>query len=96
MDKDYRVYISALRKCAKEHENDITSFGHVRVSDLCNDTANLLEEIKPKEGKWIKSCLCQVDGGLAQSYTCSECSNRVFNPFVKYCDGCGAKMKSGV
>lgn len=42
---DYKKYINALRKCAKEHENDITSFGHIRVSDLCQDTANLLEEL---------------------------------------------------
>jgi hypothetical protein len=49
---DYNQYINALRKCAKEHENDITSFAHIRVSDLCKDTANLLEELE-KEEKWI-------------------------------------------
>lgn len=42
---DYQKYINALRKCAKEHENDITSFGHIIVSDLCRDTAKLLEEL---------------------------------------------------
>lgn len=48
---DYRKYINALRKCAKEHENDGTSTGHIIVSDLCRDTANLLEIIE--SGSWI-------------------------------------------
>ena len=43
---DYRRYINALRKCAKEHENDRTSTGHIIVSDLCKDTANLLEALE--------------------------------------------------
>ena len=43
---DYKKYINALRKCAKEHENDRTSTGHVIVSDLCQDTANLLESLE--------------------------------------------------
>jgi len=47
MDKiDYQKYIDALRKCAKEHDNDRTSTGHIIVSDLCRDTANLLEELE--------------------------------------------------
>ena len=41
---DYQKYINALRKCAKEHDNDTTYTGHIIVSDLCRDTANLLEE----------------------------------------------------
>jgi hypothetical protein len=43
---DYQKYINALRKCAKEHANDTTYTGHIRVSDLCRDTANLLEELE--------------------------------------------------
>ena len=38
-------YINALRKCAKEHEDHKTFTGHIIVSDLCKDTANLLEEL---------------------------------------------------
>jgi len=49
---EYQKYINALRKCAKEHENDKTSTGHIIVSDLCKDTANLLEELE-QESKWI-------------------------------------------
>lgn len=45
---DYQKYINALRKCAKEHDNDITFTGHIIVSDLCRDTANLLEELEHK------------------------------------------------
>lgn len=43
---NYQKYINALRKCAKEHENDNTSTGHIIVSDLCHDTANLLESLE--------------------------------------------------
>lgn len=43
---DYQRYINALRKCAKEHENDRTFTGHIIVSDLCRDTANLLEALE--------------------------------------------------
>jgi hypothetical protein len=43
---DYLKYINALRKCATEHENDRTFTGHIIVSDLCRDTANLLEELE--------------------------------------------------
>ena len=42
----YDKYINALRKCAKEHEKEITFTGYIIVSDLCRDTANLLEEVK--------------------------------------------------
>ena len=49
---DYQKYINALRKCAKEHENDRTFTGHIIVSDLCRDTANLLEELEQKP-RWI-------------------------------------------
>ena len=54
---DYEKYINALRKCAKEHENDRTSTGHIIVSNLCQDTANLLEELEqePKIGH-CKNC----------------------------------------
>lgn len=44
--RDYKKYINALRKCAKEHESDRTSFGHIIVSDMCRDTANLLETLE--------------------------------------------------
>ena len=49
---DYYKYINALRKCAKEHDKDRTSTGHIIVSNLCRDTANLLEEIE-KSQVWI-------------------------------------------
>ena len=50
---DYKKYINALRKCAKEHDNDTTYTGYIVVSDLCRDTANLLEELEqePKDYK---------------------------------------------
>ncbi len=51
---DYKKYINALRKCAKEHENDIISTGHIIISDLCRDTANLLESLEQESCKNIK------------------------------------------
>jgi len=47
----YQEYINALRKCAKEHENDRTPTGHIIVSDLCRDTAILLENLEQESKK---------------------------------------------
>ena len=52
---NYQKYINALRKCAKEHENDTTFTGHIIVTDLCRDTAKLLEELE-QESKKCKDC----------------------------------------
>ena len=94
---DYKRYINALRKCAKEHENDRTSTGHIIVSDLCRDTANLLEtlEQEPKTGHWIVEDM--FDGDVA--YRCSAC-NELFciiegtpkDNEYNYCPNCGVKM----
>ena len=46
---DYSKYINALRQCAKEHENDTTFTGHIIVSALCRDTADLLENIEQEQ-----------------------------------------------
>lgn len=43
--KDLTKYINALRKCADEHKNDYTPTFNIRVADLCNDTADLLQSI---------------------------------------------------
>lgn len=78
---DYRKYINALRKCAKEHDNDRTSMGHIIVSDLCRDTANLLEEVEqePKVGEWTPlkdrppeeydNYMCTMSNGEVQECT---------------------------
>ena len=47
--RDYTKYIIALRKCADEHKDDITPTFEVIVSDLCSDTADLLEQIMKGE-----------------------------------------------
>ena len=44
--KDYQKHIKALRKCANEHDKDTTHTGNIRVSDLCRDTADLLEGLE--------------------------------------------------
>lgn len=44
--EELQKYINALRKCAKEHDNDTAYTGHIIVSDLCRDTANLLETVE--------------------------------------------------
>ena len=43
-------------------------------------------EQKPKIGHWIDCC--ERD----PYYRCSECSERIFGSFRKFCPNCGAKM----
>ena len=43
---EYREYISALKQCAKEHENDNIPFANIMTTELCNDTAKLLERLE--------------------------------------------------
>lgn len=77
---DYKKYINALRKCAKEHEGDRISTGYIIVSNLCEDTAELLEELgkqhTPKTAYWIKI----GDKGFGYSNivicSCSNCGHR--------------------
>lgn len=95
---DYRKYINALRQCAKEHENDQTFTGHIIVSDLCRDTANLLEEVEqePKEGHWISETVENEDWkGFKRQYyqpiSCSICHSPNYNK-SSYCPNCGSKM----
>lgn len=40
------VAIAALRKCAKENENQMHFTGDERVSDLCKDVADFLESLQ--------------------------------------------------
>ncbi len=46
MNEDYQKYIYALKKCAMEHRKDDTLTYNIRVSDLCDDTALFLANIK--------------------------------------------------
>lgn len=46
--------VGALRKCAKEHEKDFTPTFNIRVSDLCSDVADYLEELQ-KENEELKA-----------------------------------------
>ena len=100
---DYQKYINALRKCAKEHDNDRTSFAHIRVSDLCRDTANLLEEVEQEyssdliTGHWK---LEYRDCGT-EFYICDRCNKgkavidgdnyKSLDEF-KICPNCGCRM----
>lgn len=98
---DYRKYINALRKCAKEHDNDTTYTGHIIISDLCRDTANLLEalEQESKTGHWE---WVQYDANPEiGNFHCSECrympaSFNMSAQKLNYCPNCGAKMESEV
>ena len=80
--RDYQKYINALRKCAKEHENDTTYTGHIIISDLCRDTANLLEVLE------------QEPTTHGYMLVCPNCGLDVHSDF-KNCPRCGAKMKVG-
>ena len=102
---DYQKYINALRKCAKEHENDRTFTGHVIVADLCRDTANLLEELEqePKKGHWIympqQRLIDETDDGCVYEtdYKCSYSACGGDFGFIKnkdaFCKFCGADMR---
>lgn len=72
---DYKKYINALRKCAKEHEDDRTSFGHIIVSDLCRDTANLMESLEQestaKENLVVEDCISRAEAIDALGYDIS-------------------------
>ena len=75
--RDYRKYINALRQCAKEHENDKTQTAHIIVSDLCKDTADLLnaleqeptlEDVRIKIEKHKNYIQSEYDHGLDVNY----------------------------
>ena len=91
---DYHKYINALRKCAREHDNDRTSMGHIIVSDLCRDTANLLEELERelKTGYW--------EWLTENKYRCSNCKHEtrvdecMSKPMYDFCPFCRARMES--
>lgn len=91
--KDYQKYINALRKCAKEHENDKTPLAHVIVSDLCRDTANFLEELEQEEktGHWIFKHFDE-ETGISDNYWCSECGKPLAQVYKSYCSNCGSKI----
>ena len=105
---NYKQYINALRACAKEHKDDVTPFAHIRVSDMCNDTASLLEGLEQQEkeeketGQWI---IRYVDHGEIISCECSKCGSNPIDDFIgsyeetwikklpSCCPNCGLKMK---
>ncbi len=89
---DYQKYINALRKCAREHENDRTFTGHIIVADLCKDTANLLEELEQesRKGHWIKIKPYPLQ---MHDYECSECGYETDDNMERYCSECGADMR---
>ena len=87
---DYQKYINALRKCVKEQKNDRTSTGHIIVSDLCRDTANLLESLEQesKTGHWN-----EIPKYKDIAWQCSECEHFTTMKH-NFCPNCGAKMES--
>lgn len=71
---DYRKYINALRECAKEYEGNSTSTDHHQdmslpfvVSDLCRDTANLLESLEQE------SCEDCISRQSVLNALCNDC-----------------------
>lgn len=80
---DYKKYINALRKCAKEHDNDTTYTGHIRVSDLCRDTADLLEvlEQEPALDKIRDEIIQLIQNGVLKIESGNEA---LFNIIDKY------------
>lgn len=81
--KDYQKYINALRKCAKEHENDSTFTGHIIVSDLCRDTATLLEELKqePTLDKIRDEIIQLIQNGVLKIESGNEALFRIIDKY---------------
>ncbi len=79
---DYQKYIDALRKCAKEHENDRTFTGHIIVSDLCRDTANLLEELKQESIiDKIRAEIKELDNKVCQQFLIEDVDKEVHHAY---------------
>jgi hypothetical protein len=52
---DYKKYICALRQCASEHTSDPVFAGEIITSDLCRETADLLESLEQEYNKRMVS-----------------------------------------
>lgn len=90
---DYKKYINALRKCA----NDRTLTGHIIVSNLCRDTAILLEKIE-QESRWIpvSERLPEINQDVILSLRSLdiEIGFRAGNEPYFYCHGCYIKPQN--
>lgn len=64
--------ISALRKCAKEHENEVVCTGQIMTSSLCKAVADYLEadrwhypangEYPTEDGSYFVACRSSFEG----------------------------------
>ena len=72
---DHKKYIDALRQCAKEHDYDITFTGHIIVSDLCRDTANLLEELEHEPSRNMEEIKEVMNSAADAETKCKMISN---------------------
>jgi hypothetical protein len=52
---DYKKFICALRQCASEHASDPVFAGGIITSDLCRETADLLESLEQEYNKRMVS-----------------------------------------
>lgn len=83
MTEAKKVYVvGALRKCAKEHEKDVTYTGNVIVSNLCNDVADYVEELQvenavlKEQNEKMKCCgNCKIEV-KDDEYPCCECDGK--------------------
>lgn len=105
---DYKKYINALRKCAKEHKADIIFTGHTDVTALCRDTADLLEEIEkdPCENcsakheleinvkKWADAYKRGLEDRRKEQ-SCKD-TNSVLNTVFKAIDDCNSDGLTGI
>lgn len=66
---EYKSYINALKQCAKEHEKDNIPFANIRTTDLCNDTADLLEKLEIGVNKAIEQITNSMNEHLASDGT---------------------------
>lgn len=72
--------VIALRKCAKEHEKDVTYTGNVIVSNLCNDVADYVEELQSEVAK--------LNSKIEEMKCCGNCNNNEFSAHEEPCVKC--------
>ena len=80
--------VGALRQCAKEHEKDFTYTFNIRVSDLCNDIADYLEELQ-KENAELKE---QIEK-MKCCYKCKYSNTSSFLYRLEPCNECYSYSK---
>ena len=81
--EDIKKYINALRQCAKKHEKDFVPTFNIRTSDLCNDTAELLEKLSVLPKCNEPTCNTCKHNDEQDGKNCYECVKGIKDNYLK-------------